>query len=384
MTLTFVTNLVHHHQLPIADEFYRMLGDDYHYIATEPLPDWLIRGGYDPTLDRPYIIRTYQSEEAMSIARMLIDESDVVIMGHSPMEWGKKRKTEGKVTFYAAERPYKRGLSWLRYLKAVIANYKNYGRYKRTYMLCASAYTASDYARTYCFKDKCFKWGYFTKVDTDFDVEANQEGGSTSEITPLMWCARFLKWKHPELPILLAQRLKSKGYKFTIDMFGSGEEFENTQKLITELGVDDCVNLCGNRPNEVILQEMRKHKIFLFTSDQNEGWGAVLNEAMANGCVPVVSDTIGSALYLIKDGRNGFLFRSCDIDSLEEKVIRILDNPQLQLELSQKAVETMQKKWSPRNAAENFLKLASHALNNTLEKYTLTEGPASWDNKNIG
>ena len=68
MTLTFVTNLVHHHQLPVADEFYKILGDDYHYIATEKLPDWLIKGGYDPTLDRPYIIRSYGSAESMSEA----------------------------------------------------------------------------------------------------------------------------------------------------------------------------------------------------------------------------------------------------------------------------------------------------------------------------
>ena len=32
-------------------------------------------------------------------------------------------------------------------------------------MLCASAYTASDFAKFGCYKNKCFKWGYFPKFE---------------------------------------------------------------------------------------------------------------------------------------------------------------------------------------------------------------------------
>ena len=152
MTLTFVTNLVHHHQLPVADEFYRLLGNNYRYIATQPLPDWLIKGGYDPTLDRPYIVRTYLSDEEMDRARKMIDESDVVIMGDAPSLWADKRNKEGKVTFYCTERIYKKGIPWLKLPWHIYVHYKKYGRYKNTYLLCASAYAASDFAKTFCFK----------------------------------------------------------------------------------------------------------------------------------------------------------------------------------------------------------------------------------------
>ena len=381
MTLTFVTNLVHHHQLPIADEFYQRLGDNYHYIATHPLPDWLIKGGYDPTLDRPYIIRTYQSDDSLRFARRIIDESDVVIFGESPMEWSKKRKIHNKVTFYYSERIFREEISSWRLFLSTLANYKNYGRFRRTYMLCASAYTSVDFARTHCFKGKCFKWGYFTKVDDSFEVEAAKRGASTSETTPLMWCARFLKWKHPELPVQLAVRLKNKGYNFRIDMFGSGEEMNNISKLIEGLNVSEYVKLCGNRPNSEILQEMRNHKIFLFTSDRNEGWGAVLNESMANGCVPVGSDAIGSVPYLINNGTNGLIFKSGDIDSLEEAVSLLLDNQETVDKMSKAAICSMRDVWSPRVAADNFLDLAEYTLHDNLHSYTRTVGPASWDGR---
>ena len=381
MTLTFVTNFVHHHQLPLADEFFGLIGDNYRYIATSRLPEWLIKGGYDPSLERPYIIRTYLSDDDMKEARNLIDNSDVVIYGAAPDEWVFERKRNNKVTFHFSER-------WLRKInlhaispRALYNIYRNYFKFrdKRTYMLCASAYTAQDVHRYGCFPQKCFKWGYITKVDESFKVEDLKRVVSTPEITQIMWCARFLKLKHPELPVLLAARMKINGYRFSIDMFGSGEELENTKNLISQYGVEDCVNLCGNRPNEDILKEMRKHEIFLFTSDRNEGWGAVLNEAMSNGCVPVASDEIGSVPYLIKSGYNGLVFKSRNLKSLYKNVTQLIDNPDKLMEMSKVAVYTMQNVWSPRVAAENFLDLANHVINNTLDLYKRTEGPASWD-----
>lgn len=380
MTLTFVTNMVHHHQLPVADEFYRLLGDDYHYISTMPLTDELKRGGYDPTLDRPYIIRTYQSDTEMTKARQLIDESDVVIQGDAPNDWVLKRKKENKVTFHNSER-------WLKKLdihaispKALCFIYKHYFqfRHKRTYMLCASAFTAHDVHCYGCFPNRCFKWGYFTAVSQEEDLD-DPTAPAKDEPIRMMWCARFLKLKHPELPVNLAVRLKQKGYKFQINMYGSGEQQENTRNLIDKLSVSDCVSLCGNMPNAQILEEMRKHDIFLFTSDRNEGWGAVLNESMSNGCVPVASDTIGSVPYLIKHGENGFTFKSGNLDSLEDAVTTLLDNPGMRAQMSQKAKHTIADLWSPQVAAERFLLLAQHALNDTLSQYHFTDGPASWE-----
>lgn len=379
MTLTFVTNLVHHHQLPVADEFYKILGDDYHYIATEKLPDWLIKGGYDPTLDRPYIIRSYGGVEPMSKARKLIDESDVVIIGSAPNEWVYKRKCENKITFHYSERWLKKISVWTFSPKALFTTWKNHFQFRNgnLFMLCASAFTASDVHKYGCYPHRCFKWGYMTAVEK-FELEAPKQDASSSEITSLMWCSRFLSWKHPELPVQLAARLKAKGYKFILDMFGSGEKLEETKTLAKKLDVLDVVNFCGNRPNAEILQEMRKHKIFLFTSDRNEGWGAVANESMSNGCVLVGSSEIGSVPYLVKDGVNGCIFKSKKIDSLEEKVQRLLDNPERLESMRKESLRIMQEVWSPANAARQFLELVDYIQNGKLSEYKQIEGPASW------
>ena len=35
MKLTFVSNYINHHQIPLAEQLYARLGDDYRFIETE-------------------------------------------------------------------------------------------------------------------------------------------------------------------------------------------------------------------------------------------------------------------------------------------------------------------------------------------------------------
>ena len=157
----------------------------------------------------------------------------------------------------------------------------------------------------------------------------------------------------------MAARLKQKGYKFVLDMYGSGVEQKKTESLAYKLGVDDVVNFKGDTPNDKILQAMREHEIFLFTSDRNEGWGAVANEAMSNGCVLVGSSAIGSIPFLVEDGVNGSIFQSKNVCSLTEKVEWLLQHPKERLSMAVKGYTTMNEHWSPKRAAERFLRLVS-------------------------
>lgn len=38
MKIVFISNFMNHHQLPVAEKLYEMLGDDYKFIALEGLP----------------------------------------------------------------------------------------------------------------------------------------------------------------------------------------------------------------------------------------------------------------------------------------------------------------------------------------------------------
>ena len=198
---------------------------------------------------------------------------------------------------------------------------------------------------------------------------------SISNKVNILWCARFLKLKHPELVVKLARRLKGSGYDVHIDMYGEGEELEGTKRMCRKMDVEDMISFKGNVPNTVIIEAMRQHDIFLFTSDRHEGWGAVMNEAMSNGCTVVASNAIGSVPFLVQDGINGFIFQSGSVSSLYNKVLYLLDNPLKRKEMAVQAYRTMKNVWSPQIAAKNLLQLIDDLQDG--QDTSILEGPCS-------
>lgn len=380
MTIVYYSNFINHHQVNVSDELYKLTDKKYTFVELCPIYDWLLKGGYSDLSSRPYVLQAWKSKENYEKALKLLYEADVALFGGpETLKFEVLRAKTGKLTFDVSERWLKRG--WVNMASPRLIrffwHYYTTFAHQNVYKLCSSAFACRDLYRLHSFKDKCYKWGYFTKVE-DFPLETlNKLDVSSGEITPhIMWCSRFLRWKHPELPVILAKRLKDSGYNFRLDMFGSGEELERAEKLVTELMVEDMVSFCGNKPNDEILEQMRKHEIFLFTSDKNEGWGAVLNESMANGCAVVASNFIGSVPFLIEDGVNGCIFKSENIDDLTMKVRFLLDTPSKRIEIARNAIGTMRTIWSPENAARQFLSLAS-ALQNGDNDSIPVSGPCS-------
>lgn len=374
MTFTFLTNLVNHHQIHVADELYKQLGNNYVYVAFEPLPDWLKKGGYSE-IDRPYILRAYESEKNLAKAKHLAYHSDVVMIGSASDSYVKQRLEENKVTFHYSERWFKDGYYHLLSPRAWWHYYRYHMRFrnKRSYMLCASAFTAPDVSKVFAYPDKCFKWGYFTQVE-DLDIGFSLERRRASTVK-ILWVARFLSWKHPERMLQLCRYLKERNYNFEINMIGGGELFEKIEVEIKKQNLSEKIHLLGNMPNAKVCEVMRRHHIFCFTSDRNEGWGAVLNEAMSNGCCPVASDEIGSVPFLIEDGKNGLIYRQNSTESFYRCVEGLIQDTTRREDLASQAYRTMKELWSPQNAARNLLMLSESALEGNICE--IKEGPCS-------
>ncbi len=57
----------------------------------------------------------------------------------------------------------------------------------------------------------------------------------------------------------------------------------------------------------------------------NEPWGLVVNEAMNAARPVIVSDQVGCAPDLIRQGQNGFVFRAGDVAALREALVKVLE-----------------------------------------------------------
>lgn len=389
MRLTFFGNYLNHHQVFVADELFRLLGEEFKFVATLPKNDGELKGGVDYSV-RSYCLQAAESEASRFEAVRLAKESDVCIFGACSQEYAVLRAKSGNngLSFEVGERRLKRG--WINILSPVLLRWWiNYWRYYRKnpfYKLCASAFASDDDEKLGCYCNRHYKWGYFTAPPDSKGFEASRDV-SKLNVAALMWCSRYLVWKHPEMPLLMAERLKRKGFKFMLDMYGSGECEPQARLMAEKLGVNDVVRFVGNKPNHELMADMRDHDIFLFTSDRNEGWGAVANESMANGCALVGSDAIGAVPYLVTDGVNGCTFTAPSphsgfsnpdmnaLDSLCNRVEWLLNNPQELMRIRRTASEQMQKIWSPANAASNLLRLIDDLANN--REPSITIGPCS-------
>ncbi len=370
MKIVFVSNYFNHHQRPLCEALLPLC-DSFFFIATTEMREERKKLGY-AIEEPPYVIRAYVGDGA-DRAKQMLASADVVIRGSAVGELSKPVYYRGKTVFYYSERVYKRGCRrWLLPLRAVQFYFKYTWR-QNSMLLCASGYAAYDFSLTRTFRGKCYRWGYFPETKR-YDIKKLIAQKNPQKI---LWCGRLIDWKHPELAVETAARLRNAGVDFSMDIIGSGAMESELRKQIEDHGLADRVKLLGSMPPQKTREHMERAGILLFTSDRQEGWGAVLNEAMNSGCAVVASDAAGSVPFLLKNGENGFSFHSGDSAELFEKTRVILKQPALAAALGEAAYETISTTWNADLAAERFLALAEQALKGETRLDLFTEGPCS-------
>lgn len=358
-----------HHQYFLSEELYKKTNGEYTFIATEPITEERIKLGW-PKIEASYIVELTEKNEEDILS--MIMEADVVIIGSAPYRLVKKRIRAGKLTFTYGERPYKKEPSLLTLLVHRL-RYTSQYHYPNVYRLCASAFSPLDYARTNTFVGKSYRWGYFPEVKVYDNFESMYNNKIPNSI---LWCGRLIDWKHPEVAVSVAQRLKHEGIAFKMDIIGSGYMYEEIAELIKSQKLDSEVTLHSSMTPEKIREYMEKSAIYLFTSDRQEGWGAVLNEAMNSGCAVVANSAIGAVPFLLKDKVNGYIYEDGLIDKAYQKVKVLMENNELRSKVSINAYETMKDIWNPKIAAERLLQLVNGIMRHSnTELYD--EGPCS-------
>ena len=226
-------------------------------------------------------------------------------------------------------------------------------------MLCNSAFTERDYRLLGFYRKRCYKWGYFTELKVYDDIDTLVDNKKRNSI---LWVSRYIKLKHPEIPVDVAKRLRDEGYDFELKMIGAGELYEQTKAAVLEANLESAVKVLGPVKASEVRSYMEESEIFLFTSDRNEGWGAVLNESMNSACAVVANGAIGSVPFLLNNGENGYIYKDGDVDDLYNKVKSLLDNADGRKSMAKNAYTTIIDEWNAENAAQKLISLSEKML----------------------
>ncbi|MEM0447935.1 MAG: glycosyltransferase [Thermoplasmata archaeon] len=137
---------------------------------------------------------------------------------------------------------------------------------------------------------------------------------------------RSLEKDYRHIDIIEAGRLLKDYFnvEFKITIVGSGSLYRKMVQLVNKYNLSDCIDFVGRIPNESLPELLKQHFIYL-SVPETEGVSSSLMEAMASGCIPVVTDLPGNRAF-IKPGYNGELVKIMDPEDIASKILHVLKN----------------------------------------------------------
>ncbi len=141
-------------------------------------------------------------------------------------------------------------------------------------------------------------------------------------------------------------------------MIGDGPERFGATQLANELGVTEKTVFLGNQ-NKV--EDLLACADLLLVPSEYESFGLIALEAMS--CrVPVVASKAGGLVEVIEDGECGFLVDPDDIDTMAERSLRILTDPNLSEQMGRKGRERAKTVFNPEKIVSQYEALYQKVL----------------------
>lgn len=358
MKILQVTNIISHHQLPLARELVSRMGEDnFRFATTEPVDAERARMGWDSQVDASWILLAGESESARKQYEEWWDNADVVICGIRQLDRILDRINSKKNTFYMSERWWKPPVGRLRLLHPRFAfmtrQFGTLATSKYFHYLPISDYAAADMTRIAKFHGRCWRWGYFTSLPVPMP-EIRHDSTSLK----VLWAGRFLGWKRVDTLIKAFSRLLQQYPDSTLTLVGNGEARAKLERLAVRILPEGTFQFFNSVPAAEVVNLMARHHIYVLPSNYYEGWGAVINESMSAGCTVLGSRATGAAKSLILDQKNGLLFDAGDWHHLGALLIEVAQNPEKRIRLARAAQQTMVDTWSPAVAADRLLSIS--------------------------
>ena len=142
---------------------------------------------------------------------------------------------------------------------------------------------------------------------------------------------------------------------------GHGPDGPALERLATELGVR--LRLVGELPWERLAEVYVAADIFALLS-LREPWGVVVNEAAACGLPLVLSDQVGAAYDLLRDGENGAVVPTGNVEAAAAAIRALAADPEVRLAQGARSREVM-RDWGYEPSVEAFVVAAREAIAST-------------------
>ena len=155
-----------------------------------------------------------------------------------------------------------------------------------------------------------------------------REGFALAPDVPVILFAGKLIAKKEPLVLVDAFAKVRAGRQCALLIAGDGPLRPDVERRARELGLQD-VRITGFLNQTEMPRAYAAADVFVLPSSLHETWGLVVNEAMNFGLPVVVSDKVGCAEDLVRDGWNGFVVPARDSGALADAAARLVDDAEL-------------------------------------------------------
>ena len=193
-------------------------------------------------------------------------------------------------------------------------------------------------------------------------AEKKKELGLEEDTKVVAMIAPFKPQKAPLDFVKIASRVNMQKPETQFLLIGDGKLRPEIERLIKQFNLETKVILTGWRRD--IPQILKVMDILVLTS-RWEGLPRVFPEAMASE-LPIVATKVDGAPEAIEEGVNGFLVSVGDTRSMAEKIISLLDNPEMAEEMGRKGREKV--------FPEFDIDLMVEKINDLYQELTRTKG----------
>jgi glycosyltransferase involved in cell wall biosynthesis len=165
-----------------------------------------------------------------------------------------------------------------------------------------------------------------------------RDGGATSDPMIILSVGRAVEKKGYD-DLLDALALLRPGLSWRLRHIGGGRLGNRLKAHAARLGIADRIDWLGARPQETVLEEMRRADLFVLASKvaadgDRDGLPNVLMEAQSQG-LAVLATKVSAIPELIVDRRTGILAPPEDPESLTRALTRLIVDPALRQHLGQ-------------------------------------------------
>ena len=165
----------------------------------------------------------------------------------------------------------------------------------------------------------------------------------TDRIYDLVFVGRFAAIKRVGDIVDAVSILIKGGKKLEVALIGDGPQRRLLEQKIEKFGLSKIFHLFGFLEENEKYSIMGNSKLFILPSER-EGFSLSTLEAMAMGCIPIVSkpkfDEVFGVSHFVKNGENGIYFSVGNVNELAQAIISRLDNLGASQLMSQEALET--------------------------------------------